>query len=167
VTTRSVAGFDFTTLVVEGGGGGDQPPTTKETSEEEHEGDPFHKFGEFFIKLFNRFAALLLVYKGVQATYYCMQYAWNDGNGEIGDGRWYNKARIVLGRGILLSLEFLLVSDILETMLFGANVQRLIAISLTAVIRTMIDYFTSKEIEEAEHALHKAEARCSAQIGKK
>ena len=76
----------------------------------------------------------------------------------MGSGEYYNKARVVLGRGVLISLEFLLISDVLETMLFGANLQRLTAIAITAVVRTMIDYFTSKEIEEAEEALHHMES---------
>ena len=142
-----------------GGDGADKPPKKKTGDHEGGGHDRFHLMGEFFIQLFNKFAAILLVYKGLQASYFCFIYACKDGCGCVGNGEYFNKARVVLGRGVLISLEFLLISDILETMLFGANLDRLIAIGLTATIRTMIDYFTSKEIEEAEEALERLEAK--------
>eukprot|EP00976_Prorocentrum_cordatum_P038626 786110-Prorocentrum_minimum.AAC.1 len=149
----------------DGGGSGGAPPKKKTGDHGEH-GDPFFKFGEFFISVFNRFAAVLLVYKGLQAMYFSLLYACKDGCGCVGNGLYYNQARIVLGRGVLISLEFLLISDVLETMLFGANLDRMIVIGITATIRTMIDYFTSKEIEEAEEALEKLKEGHSHSHGK-
>eukprot|EP00976_Prorocentrum_cordatum_P073381 1181070-Prorocentrum_minimum.AAC.3 len=148
-----------------GGKGGGKTPPRKKTGEGEGEGEEegeklkwFYDGAEWWIQAFNIFAAGLLVFKGLQASYFCMRYAINGFKlNQIGDGGWYNKARVVLGRGVVLSLEFLLISDILETVVFGADQKRLINIALTAVVRTLIDYFTSKEIEEAVEELEKIE----------
>mmetsp|Transcript_17008 Transcript_17008/g.36994 ORF Transcript_17008/g.36994 Transcript_17008/m.36994 type:complete len:252 (-) Transcript_17008:333-1088(-) len=157
-----------------GGGDGGAKPPAKKTGENEGEGEEeegkmawFYEAAEWWIQAFNVFAAVLLVFKGLQASYFCFMYLLNGCKlHKIGDGSWYNKARVVLGRGVVLSLEFLLISDILETVVYGADQKRLINIGLTAVVRTLIDYFTSKEIDEAieelEHLEHKKHSKKAA-----
>jgi len=52
-----------------------------------------------------------------------------------------------LGSYILLSLEFLIVADIIETII-NPTFQDIIKLGLIVVIRTMISYFLNKEISE-------------------
>jgi uncharacterized membrane protein len=61
----------------------------------------------------------------------------------------YERVRLVLGRYLLLGIEFELGSDILGTAVSPtyAEIGKLAAI---ATIRTVLNYFLSKELERAE-----------------
>lgn len=52
-----------------------------------------------------------------------------------------------LGSYILLSLEFLIVADIIESII-NPTFQDIIKLALIVLIRTMISYFLNKEISE-------------------
>ncbi|EOH75804.1 MULTISPECIES: DUF1622 domain-containing protein [Enterococcus] len=52
-----------------------------------------------------------------------------------------------LGSYILLSLEFLIVADIIESII-NPTFQDIIRLALIVLIRTMISYFLNKEISE-------------------
>ena len=58
-----------------------------------------------------------------------------------------NKIKLYLGSYILLSLEVLIASDIIETIL-NPSTQDIIILGGIVVIRTAISYFLGKEIEQ-------------------
>ena len=59
------------------------------------------------------------------------------------------KIRCEMGIYILLGLDFLIVSDIIQTIL-DLNMTELIKLSALIVLRTIISYFLGKEIVEIE-----------------
>lgn len=60
-----------------------------------------------------------------------------------------NYVKIYLGSYILLSLEVLIASDIIETIL-NPSVEDVLILAGIVVIRTAISYFLGKEIESTE-----------------
>lgn len=60
-----------------------------------------------------------------------------------------NKIKIYLGSYILLSLEVLIASDIIETIM-NPSIDDILVLAGIVVIRTTISYFLGKEIEAAE-----------------
>ncbi len=60
-----------------------------------------------------------------------------------------NKIKIYLGSYILLSLEVLIASDIIETIM-SPTLDDILILAGIVVIRTTISYFLGKEIEQAE-----------------
>ncbi|KAK3249900.1 hypothetical protein CYMTET_40698 [Cymbomonas tetramitiformis] len=163
VASKAAASGDFALDGSDGGsGGGGGSGTSKKTGEESGDDDEEESFiegmqkriCEFFGKFFENVALAIMVYKGLFALIYAWRYMCSkiDYDNDACT-YWYDLTRITLGRGILLGLEFLLISDIIETMVHGANTTSLINIGLVAIIRTMIDFFMAKEIEEASHEL--------------
>lgn len=65
------------------------------------------------------------------------------------DWSYYNQARIVLSRFLVLALEFLLASDILGTAI-RSSWSDLGQIAVIAVIRTFLNYFLLRESEVQE-----------------
>ncbi len=61
-----------------------------------------------------------------------------------------NKIKLYLGSYILLSLEVLIASDIIETIL-NPSTQDIIILGGIVVIRTAISYFLGKEIEQTHN----------------
>lgn len=59
------------------------------------------------------------------------------------------KIRCEMGIYILLGLDFLIVSDIIQTIL-DLNIEEIIKLSVLILIRTIISYFLGKEILEIE-----------------
>jgi uncharacterized membrane protein len=68
----------------------------------------------------------------------------------------FDRMRLELGRALSLALEFLLASDILETMI-SPTLEQVTILGIVAVIRTGLNYFLGKEIKEEQEAL-RAEA---------
>lgn len=60
-----------------------------------------------------------------------------------------NSVKIYLGSYILLSLEVLIASDIIETIL-NPSIEDVLILAGIVVIRTAISYFLGKEIESTE-----------------
>eukprot|EP00854_Cymbomonas_tetramitiformis_P008786 gene8786-10413_t len=156
VASKAAASGDFALDGSDGGsGGGGGSGTSKKTGEESGDDDEEESFiegmqkriCEFFGKFFENVALAIMVYKGLFALIYAWRYMCSkiDYDNDACT-YWYDLTRITLGRGILLGLEFLLISDIIETMVHGANTTSLINIGLVAIIRTMIDFFMAKEV---------------------
>ena len=61
--------------------------------------------------------------------------------------RAFQAARLRLGAYILAGLEFLIVADILFTIV-NRTLDDLIALAVVAAVRTLISYFLGKELEE-------------------
>ncbi|UUV99091.1 DUF1622 domain-containing protein [Vagococcus luciliae] len=61
-----------------------------------------------------------------------------------------NKIKLYLGSYILLSLEVLIASDIIETIL-NPSTQDIVILGGIVVIRTAISYFLGKEIEQTHN----------------
>ena len=64
--------------------------------------------------------------------------------------RKLQKIRCEMGIYILLGLDFLIVSDIIQTIL-NLSVEELIKLSALILLRTIISYFLGKEIIEIEY----------------
>jgi len=62
------------------------------------------------------------------------------------------RIRLDLGRSLSFALEFLLAADILETML-SPTLQQVGILGGVAVIRTLLNYFLGKEIEQERKEL--------------
>ncbi|MBO0476387.1 DUF1622 domain-containing protein [Vagococcus sp. DIV0080] len=60
-----------------------------------------------------------------------------------------NAVKIYLGSYVLLSLEVLIASDIIETIL-NPSIEDILILAGIVVIRTAISYFLGKEIESTE-----------------
>jgi uncharacterized membrane protein len=60
--------------------------------------------------------------------------------------------RVSLGRALSLALEFLLAADILQTML-SPTLDQVGMLAAIAVIRTLLNYFLAKEIEQETREL--------------
>ncbi|QZA80936.1 DUF1622 domain-containing protein [Deefgea piscis] len=58
----------------------------------------------------------------------------------------YNALREQLGRGILLSLEFLIISDIIYTIAIELTVDNLLKLGLVVIIRTFLSFTMELEL---------------------
>ena len=67
-----------------------------------------------------------------------------------------NRHRVELGRYILGGLELLIVSDIIHTALSLAMAD-LVFLGLLVIIRSLISYFLSRELDEVRRELSEAE----------
>jgi uncharacterized membrane protein len=67
------------------------------------------------------------------------------------------RIRLELGRSLSLALEFLLAADILETML-SPTLEQVAILGAIAVIRTFLNYFLGREIEQEDRELREASA---------
>ena len=63
--------------------------------------------------------------------------------------RMLQRIRCEMGIYILLGLDFLIVSDIIQTIL-DLNIEEIIKLSALILLRTIISYFLGKEIIEIE-----------------
>jgi len=70
----------------------------------------------------------------------------------------YNKIRLVLARYLALALEFQLGADILSTAI-APSWDQIGKLGAIAVIRTMLNYFLTKEMEEEREATGKGADR--------
>jgi len=59
----------------------------------------------------------------------------------------YNNYRIVLGRVILLGLEFLLAGDIIRTVVIAPTLQQVGVLTVIVLIRTFLSFTLELEIE--------------------
>jgi len=72
------------------------------------------------------------------------------------------RIRLELGRSLSLALEFLLASDILETMI-SPTLEQVAILGIVALIRTFLNYFLGREIAEEDRELREeAAARAAA-----
>lgn len=102
----------------------------------------------YIVLVLNIFSILILL---VGVTKALFGFIMNEGKGgnrfEIAHKN--NKIKIYLGSYILLSLEVLIASDIIETIM-NPTLDDILVLAGIVVIRTTISYFLGKEIEAAE-----------------
>lgn len=68
--------------------------------------------------------------------------------------------RNILGSYIIISLDFLIVSDIIHSIL-SPNLYELLNLGIIVVLRTAIGYFLGKELQELRHELKMEEAEAA------
>jgi uncharacterized membrane protein len=66
----------------------------------------------------------------------------------------YNRLRLEFGGWLVLALEFQLASDILKTAV-APTYEHLIQLGAIAIIRTFLNYFLSKELNELPELIRK------------
>ena len=66
----------------------------------------------------------------------------------------FDKIRAIIGRYLLLGLEFLVASDIIHTIIQPTLVEAVILLSIVG-IRVVLNYFLSREIERYEASVPK------------
>lgn len=87
--------------------------------------------------------SVLCVFIGLLRTFYAMMTC-------RGNSLFSSRTRLSLGSGLAIALEFQLAADILATTV-NPDVEELIKLSVIAVIaviRTFLNYFLSKELDE-------------------
>lgn len=103
---------------------------------------------EAIILILNGFSILILLFGVVKAAIDFMK------NEAKQDDRFTNvknnnRIKLYLGSYILLSLEVLIASDIIETIL-NPSIEDILILAGVVVIRTAISYFLGKEMEQTE-----------------
>ena len=73
-------------------------------------------------------------------------------------------ARLRLGAYILAGLEFLIVADILFTIV-NRELEDLINLAIVAAVRTLISYFLGKELEELRSSGEQADREAAESLG--
>lgn len=103
---------------------------------------------EYIILILNAFSVIILLVGVIKAI---IGFTKNElGGGTQEDISFKNnKIKIYLGSYILLSLEVLISSDIIETIL-NPSIEDIVILGGIVVIRTAISYFLGKEIEETK-----------------
>jgi uncharacterized membrane protein len=76
----------------------------------------------------------------------------------------YTDVRLTLGRYLALALEFQLGADILSTSI-APSWDQIGKLGAIAVIRTALNFFLTRELREAGHAVSAAEAGADARAG--
>lgn len=101
----------------------------------------------YIVMILNVFSILILL---VGATKALFGFVYNEckGGGLINVAQKNNQVKIYLGSYILLSLEVLIASDIIETIM-TPTLDDILILAGIVVIRTAISYFLGKEIESA------------------
>lgn len=97
----------------------------------------------FHLVRFTEAGAALVIFSGAvigffQYLYYCL---WKR------DTHAFIKVRLVLGRFLALGLEFQLASDLLRTAV-APSFEEIGKLAAVAAIRTMLNYFLSREISQ-------------------
>ncbi|WP_374286612.1 DUF1622 domain-containing protein [Lactococcus sp.] len=100
-----------------------------------------HYIFSFSVLLINGISILIILY-GTLTAFIRMLSDRNPN--PVTRNQWI---KTYLGSYILLSLEFLIVADIIETII-NPTFQDIAKLGIIVVIRTFISYFLNKEIEE-------------------
>lgn len=107
-----------------------------------------HEIVAKIILILNSFSVLILLVGVVKAAFDFFKNEFSSGSTQEISMK-HNKIKLYLGSYILLSLEVLIASDIIETIL-NPSVDDMLILGGVVVIRTAISYFLGKEMEEAE-----------------
>ncbi len=102
----------------------------------------------YIVLILNIFSVLILLIGAIKALF---GFVLNEckGNSQLDIAHKNNKIKSYLGSYILLSLEVLIASDIIETIM-NPTLDDILVLAGIVVIRTTISYFLGKEIEAAE-----------------
>lgn len=101
----------------------------------------------YIVLTLNLFSIVILLVGVIKALF---GFVMNEGRGgnRFDVAEKNNKIKIYLGSYILLSLEVLIASDIIETIM-NPSLDDILILAGIVVIRTTISYFLGKEIEVA------------------
>ena len=100
---------------------------------------------EYIVDILNAFSVIILLVGALKAAWDFIRNEFSGGNRfEIANKN--NGIKIYLGSYILLSLEVLIASDIIETIM-NPSIDDMLILAGIVVIRTAISYFLGKEIE--------------------
>lgn len=110
---------------------------------------------EYIVDILNAFSVIILLVGALKAAWDFIRNEFSGGSRfEIANKN--NGIKIYLGSYILLSLEVLIASDIIETIM-NPSIDDMLILAGIVVIRTAISYFLGKEIEAGmgEHEVPK------------
>lgn len=100
---------------------------------------------EYIVHALNAFSVIILLVGVIKAAFDFIRNEFSkDDHFEIATKN--NGIKIYLGSYILLSLEVLIASDIIETIM-NPSIEDMLILAGIVVIRTAISYFLGKEIE--------------------
>lgn len=100
---------------------------------------------EYIVHILNAFSVIILLVGVIKAAFDFIRNEFSKGDHyEI--ARKNNGIKIYLGSYILLSLEVLIASDIIETIM-NPSIEDMLILAGIVIIRTAISYFLGKEIE--------------------
>ena len=107
-----------------------------------------HQFVEYIIFALNAFSVIILLFGVVKAMidFFKNELSRLD---RMTISKKNNYVKMYLGSYVLLSLEVLIASDIIETIL-NPTIEDILILAGIVVIRTAISYFLGKEIESTE-----------------
>lgn len=107
-----------------------------------------HEIVEYIILAFNTFSVIILLFGVIKAM---IDFFKNEisRDEQTTISKKNNAVKIYLGSYVLLSLEVLIASDIIETIL-NPSIEDILILAGVVVIRTAISYFLGKEIESTE-----------------
>lgn len=99
----------------------------------------------YIVDILNAFSVIILLVGAVKAAIDFIRNEFSRGNHfEVATKN--NNIKIYLGSYVLLSLEVLIASDIIETIM-NPSIDDMLILGGIVVIRTAISYFLGKEIE--------------------
>lgn len=100
---------------------------------------------EYIVNILNAFSVIILLVGAVKVAFDFIRNEFSKGDHfEVATKN--NGIKIYLGSYILLSLEVLIASDIIETIM-NPSIEDMLILGGIVVIRTAISYFLGKEIE--------------------
>lgn len=100
---------------------------------------------KYIVMTLNAFSVIILLVGVIKAAFDFIKNEFSKGNHfEVATKN--NHIKIYLGSYILLSLEVLIASDIIETIM-NPSIEDMLILGGIVVIRTAISYFLGKEIE--------------------
>ena len=82
-----------------------------------------------------------------------------------GDHPLHTRFRMVFGGWLVVALEFQLASDIVGTIITPTT-QHLVELGVIAVIRTFLNYFLNKELQDERNYLHSPERKKTMMVTK-
>lgn len=100
---------------------------------------------EYIVTILNAFSVIILLVGVVKAAFDFIRNEFSKGD-HFQIAAKNNGIKIYLGSYILLSLEVLIASDIIETIM-NPSIEDMLILGGIVVIRTAISYFLGKEIE--------------------
>ena len=98
--------------------------------------------------VFELASVLLLVWGGLVVLSKLLYSEWHHLSDNV-DRVEFERVRVEFGQRIVLAVEFLLVADLLMTIL-NPSFNELVNLGLIVVIRTVLSYFLTKEIDRHE-----------------
>ena len=107
-----------------------------------------HEIVEYIIFALNAFSVIILLF-GVGKSmidFFKNEFSRQD---RMAISKKNNYVKLYLGSYVLLSLEVLIASDIIETIL-NPSIEDILILAGVVVIRTAISYFLGKEMESTE-----------------